>query len=153
MKVLKFGGSSLADAACFNHVAEIINLYGQKTDVATVLSAPKGITNDLIALTDNLLQINDDQFQAQLAELEQKLRAILDTAFNLCPDINRDGLNKDFTDLLQRLNKLYGQKSDLTNLQSETSFPRSSFLPENISAWHRILPRLQSNHKPNLTRY
>ena len=65
MKVLKFGGSSLADAQCLlNASAIILDNMKQKADltgkstyknhIAVVLSAPKGITNRLVSLADSL---------------------------------------------------------------------------------------------------
>ncbi|MFT5453412.1 MAG: aspartokinase/homoserine dehydrogenase 1, partial [Enterobacterales bacterium] len=84
MKILKFGGSSLKNADRFLHVAKIVDDYSQKSQVATVLSAPKGITNDLITLTDGLETLNEDNLIAQQNCIEQKLLKILDDVFNEC---------------------------------------------------------------------
>ena len=52
MRVLKFGGSSLADAERFLRVADIaVNTHGQ-SQVALVLSAPAKVTNHLVALVE-----------------------------------------------------------------------------------------------------
>jgi aspartokinase/homoserine dehydrogenase 1 len=48
MKVLKFGGSSVKDAEKIRHVVAIINRQAQDDRVAVVLSAMKGVTDDLI---------------------------------------------------------------------------------------------------------
>lgn len=48
MRVLKFGGSSLADAQRFNRAADIILSNKQQSPVAAVLSAPAGVTNHLV---------------------------------------------------------------------------------------------------------
>ena len=54
MRVLKFGGSSLADAERFLRVADIaVNTHGQ-SQVALVLSAPAKVTNHLVALVVRL---------------------------------------------------------------------------------------------------
>ncbi|MBW8192089.1 bifunctional aspartate kinase/homoserine dehydrogenase I [Neiella marina] len=49
MRVLKFGGSSLADAARFNRAASIIINKASAGRIAVVLSAPGGVTNSLVS--------------------------------------------------------------------------------------------------------
>jgi len=49
--VHKFGGSSLADADCFRRVAAIVEDLGEPR-IALVLSASRGVTDELIALVD-----------------------------------------------------------------------------------------------------
>ena len=46
--VMKFGGSSVADAESIKHVAKIIANYSEKNRIVVVVSALKGITNQLI---------------------------------------------------------------------------------------------------------
>ena len=50
MRVLKFGGTSLANAERFNQVADIVINNQQQSQIALVLSAPAGVTNNLVAL-------------------------------------------------------------------------------------------------------
>ena len=50
MRVLKFGGSSLADAERFLRVSDIVVNNQQQVQVALVLSAPAKVTNLLVAL-------------------------------------------------------------------------------------------------------
>ena len=52
MRVLKFGGTSLANAERFNQVADIVINNQQQSQIALVLSAPAGITNNLVAVVD-----------------------------------------------------------------------------------------------------
>ncbi|GAA0810787.1 bifunctional aspartate kinase/homoserine dehydrogenase I [Colwellia asteriadis] len=54
MRVLKFGGSSLASAERFRQVAEIIKDKSQESKVAVVVSAPQGVTNHLVAMAENI---------------------------------------------------------------------------------------------------
>jgi len=54
MRVLKFGGSSLASAERFRQVAEIIKDKSQSSKVAVVVSAPQGVTNHLVAMAENI---------------------------------------------------------------------------------------------------
>ncbi|WP_354624895.1 bifunctional aspartate kinase/homoserine dehydrogenase I [Psychromonas sp. MME2] len=52
MRVLKFGGTSLANAERFNQVADIVINNHQQSQIALVLSAPAGVTNNLVAVVD-----------------------------------------------------------------------------------------------------
>ncbi|WP_017444694.1 bifunctional aspartate kinase/homoserine dehydrogenase I [Gayadomonas joobiniege] len=52
MQVLKFGGSSLANAERYQRVRDIVLEKRQATPVAVVLSAPKGVTNILVAMVE-----------------------------------------------------------------------------------------------------
>jgi aspartokinase/homoserine dehydrogenase 1 len=80
MKVLKFGGSSLADAKCFKHVASILNNYLSDSDISVVLSAPQGITNQLVALTD---AIKTNQTTEPLVnDITDRLSGLLNTTLN-----------------------------------------------------------------------
>ena len=54
MKVLKFGGSSLANVNCFKLVSDIVNQQAENSSVAVVVSAPQNITNDLVTLIVSL---------------------------------------------------------------------------------------------------
>ena len=53
MRVLKFGGTSLANAERFAGVADIIASNTHQGEVSTVLSAPAKITNALVAVVEN----------------------------------------------------------------------------------------------------
>jgi aspartokinase/homoserine dehydrogenase 1 len=52
MRVLKFGGTSLANAERFNQVADIVINNKQQSQIALVLSAPAGVTNNLVAVVE-----------------------------------------------------------------------------------------------------
>ena len=54
MRVLKFGGSSLASAERFVQVAKIIKNQSLSSAVAVVVSAPQGVTNHLVAMAENI---------------------------------------------------------------------------------------------------
>ncbi len=55
MRVLKFGGTSVANAERFLRVADILESNARQGQVATVLSAPAKITNHLVAMIEKLL--------------------------------------------------------------------------------------------------
>lgn len=61
MKVLKFGGSSLASIPRFLDVAHIVQSQLQAESIVLVLSAPQGVTNLLVELTDLAYLGSDDQ--------------------------------------------------------------------------------------------
>lgn len=59
MRVLKFGGTSLADANQFIRVANILRSSVQKEQIAVVLSAPAKITNYLVSAINHALNGSD----------------------------------------------------------------------------------------------
>ena len=68
--VHKFGGSSVADAACFRRVAEIIETSPNSRE-AVVLSACRGVTDALLALVA-LAETPDGDFAAGIEALSQR---------------------------------------------------------------------------------
>ena len=61
MKVLKFGGSSLANFEKFVQVAEIIKSAAEKDKLTVVLSAPATVTNSLIEIMDTSAKGGDSE--------------------------------------------------------------------------------------------
>ncbi|MDC9819911.1 bifunctional aspartate kinase/homoserine dehydrogenase I [Pectobacterium polonicum] len=59
MRVLKFGGTSVANAERFARVADIIENNARQGQVATVLSAPAKITNHLVAMIEKTVAGQD----------------------------------------------------------------------------------------------
>lgn len=59
MRVLKFGGTSVANAERFLRVADILENNAQQGQVATVLSAPAKITNHLVAMIEKTISVQD----------------------------------------------------------------------------------------------
>ena len=55
MRVLKFGGTSVANAERFLRVADILESNARQGQVATVLSAPAKITNHLVAMIEKTM--------------------------------------------------------------------------------------------------
>jgi aspartokinase/homoserine dehydrogenase 1 len=66
----KFGGSSLADADCFQRVAAILLERDDSTQV-TVVSAMQGVTNALIAVAQ-VAAAKDPAWQSQWSELRER---------------------------------------------------------------------------------
>lgn len=83
MKVLKFGGSSLADAQRYLRVAEISLSTHQTDGAAVVLSAPKGVTNALSLLCEQAAADEDfvplfDKLNALVSGIAADLQQTLD---------------------------------------------------------------------------
>jgi len=81
MQVLKFGGSSVANAENINKVVEIIKNKKDDTKTILVVSALGGIT-DLLLKTARLAEANDELYKSVLKEIEDKH---LDAVKNLIP--------------------------------------------------------------------
>ncbi len=85
MKVLKFGGSSVRDGRCFLSICELIESRSNEGGLAVVLSAPQGVTNQLVALVD----------EAELGEeLTEKISALKSRFQGIADEIHSE--NKSF---------------------------------------------------------
>lgn len=93
MRVLKFGGSSMANQDCIKRVSEIVQAANKKQKVAVVLSAMKGVTDLLISCAraaengeesyNNILkQITDKHDQALQALIPAASLAKVTPAFS-----------------------------------------------------------------------
>ena len=71
MQVLKFGGSSVANATNMNKVVEIVLKAALKEPTILVVSAMGGVTDSLIN-TGKLAESGDESYKTILKELEQK---------------------------------------------------------------------------------
>ena len=83
MKVLKFGGSSLASAARFAEVAHIVHQQSLVEPLILVLSAPQGVTNSLLRLVEQARTGADcsadlQQLRGRLQELVEAAKPLLD---------------------------------------------------------------------------
>ncbi len=78
MQVLKFGGSSVANAENINKVVTIIKNKKTETKTIVVVSALGGIT-DMLLKTAALAEANDESYKSVLQEIETKhLQAVKD---------------------------------------------------------------------------
>ncbi|MGB3725398.1 MAG: bifunctional aspartate kinase/homoserine dehydrogenase I [Glaciecola sp.] len=116
MKVLKFGGSSLADATRYLKVFEISANTHRSTDAkgaAVVLSAPKGVTNALSLLCEQAEQGKD--YGELLAKLNMTLHGIASELKTELPNFEFDIVNAFIT---ERLDMLTQQLQGITLLKS-----------------------------------
>ncbi|RQW62995.1 bifunctional aspartate kinase/homoserine dehydrogenase I [Vibrio viridaestus] len=90
MRVLKFGGSSLADADRFLRAAQIVANNAKQEEVSVVLSAPGKTTNKLVAIIESALKNGESEVQIEelqtsfdqlFAGIKQELPTIDGTAF------------------------------------------------------------------------
>ena len=71
MKVLKFGGSSVANAQNIKLVIEIVAKKAQNDRLAVVVSAFSGVT-DLLLKTSNEAALKNESYLTTLEEIKQK---------------------------------------------------------------------------------
>ena len=103
MKVLKFGGSSLADAERYLRVKDISIACHTDVGAAVVLSAPKGVTNALSLLCDEAASGKD--YGELFAKLNMVLFGILDDLQNNVPNFSQVKLAEFIQYTLNELNQ------------------------------------------------
>ncbi|MER2498445.1 bifunctional aspartate kinase/homoserine dehydrogenase I [Vibrio neptunius] len=101
MRVLKFGGSSLADADRFLRAADIIANNAQQEEVAVVLSAPGKTTNKLVAVIEGALK--NGEAELQIAELEDSFRDLYQDIKQVLPTIDGSGYDNQVKTSLTQL--------------------------------------------------
>ncbi|AUI85314.1 bifunctional aspartate kinase/homoserine dehydrogenase I [Vibrio azureus] len=101
MRVLKFGGSSLADADRFLRAADIIANNAQQEEIAVVLSAPGKTTNKLVAVIESALRSGDAELQ--IKELEASFNTLLKDIQKVIPNIDSSAFDEQVTSSLSQL--------------------------------------------------
>jgi aspartokinase/homoserine dehydrogenase 1 len=87
MRVLKFGGSSLATAERFLKVAKIIKDKSLASPIAIVVSAPQGVTNHLVAMAENIS--DETKLATDLSLFKHAIDTIIDDLSASLPEFNR----------------------------------------------------------------
>lgn len=90
MRVLKFGGTSLANPERFIQAANIIEKAHLKDQAAGVLSAPAKITNHLVAIVDKT--IVGESFETNLKEATEIFHNIINGLYAVNNNVDREGL-------------------------------------------------------------
>jgi len=135
MKVLKFGGSSLANAEKFISVADIVLNENNQSNISVVLSAPQGITNLLVSLVESAEGKKD--FREIVHQLIQRIQGIkrnlvlqLPNHASLSVDKLDKSIKEEFEWLAQLLEgaKLLGHCPEQTAAQILTLGERISIL-------------------------
>ena len=78
MKILKFGGSSLATTDCVRGVARIVLEEARRGPVIVVLSAFQGVTNQLLDCA-RLAEKNDRRYNAAWKKIACRHRSAVDS--------------------------------------------------------------------------
>jgi len=86
MRVLKFGGSSLASAERFLQVANIIKDKSLSSNIAVVVSAPQGVTNHLVSMTENIT--DETKLVTDLDHFKRAITFIIDDLSARITDFN-----------------------------------------------------------------
>ncbi|HZV00236.1 MAG TPA: aspartate kinase [Planctomycetota bacterium] len=100
MKVMKFGGSCLQSAAGLKRLLELVSKEARP--LAIVLSALKGVTDDLIALTEAAARGGAPEKEARLGDLRRRH----EEAIRALPAENRTEAQRGVDALLQELQDL-----------------------------------------------
>ncbi|MDD0823987.1 bifunctional aspartate kinase/homoserine dehydrogenase I [Mannheimia sp. AT1] len=90
MRVLKFGGTSLANPERFIQAADIIEKAHLSDQAAGVLSAPAKITNHLVAIVDKA--IAGDSFESNLSEATEIFHNIINGLYEANNNFAREAL-------------------------------------------------------------
>ncbi|WP_394129739.1 bifunctional aspartate kinase/homoserine dehydrogenase I [Shewanella maritima] len=90
MKVMKFGGTSLANWQRFSMAAEIILTTTKTTSVATVLSAPATVTNGLLNMVD--LAVDKQPYEAVVGQVEKVFSQLFSDAAVVLNDAQQQAL-------------------------------------------------------------
>lgn len=119
MRVLKFGGTSVANAERFLRVADILESNAQQGQVATVLSAPAKITNHLVAMIEKTISGQDALPNISDAEriFSELLQGLADAQPGFEYDRLKTRVDLEFAQLKQVLHgiSLLGQCPDRVN--------------------------------------
>jgi len=75
LRVMKFGGTSVGDAACIQRVAKIVSDASREGPVVVVVSAMSGVTNKLIEAATRSEAGDHDQANARFAAAPQAARS------------------------------------------------------------------------------
>jgi bifunctional aspartokinase / homoserine dehydrogenase 1 len=104
MKVLKFGGTSVANAERFLRVAEIIENNAKQEQNATVLSAPAKITNHLVAMVEKTVAGQD--IQNNICDAEKIFANLLEGIAKAQPNFAYEQMKRFALDELNNVKQL-----------------------------------------------
>ncbi|MCE2570930.1 bifunctional aspartate kinase/homoserine dehydrogenase I [Motilimonas eburnea] len=104
MRVLKFGGTSLANAERFNRAADIVISNQQQSQVALVLSAPAGVTNNLVEVVQQTSQGHNPE--RQVAAIKTIFNDLIVGLSALYPAFRHNALLTQTDEVLAKVSKL-----------------------------------------------
>lgn len=130
MRVLKFGGTSLASAQRFSRAADIITRNCGKNEVSAVLSAPAKVTNALVDVIENT--INRGETERQIEQIHAIFVGIFDGLAEIEPDIDTEMLYQKLAQTLGQL-KQYIQGIALLGICPDNIYARIISKGERVS--------------------
>ncbi|QCI22073.1 bifunctional aspartate kinase/homoserine dehydrogenase I [Buchnera aphidicola] len=101
MKLLKFGGTSLANAEKFLYVSNIIEKNAQSEQISVVLSAPAKVTNYLVSIAEKVIQDNQVLEIINLTEIIfiDLIKDLAKRQSNFCYIETKESIKKEFIQL------------------------------------------------------
>ncbi|QTM69307.1 bifunctional aspartate kinase/homoserine dehydrogenase I [Buchnera aphidicola (Hormaphis cornu)] len=111
MRILKFGGTSLANAKCFLNVVHILEKTIKEEKIAVVLSAPAKITNYLISSIQENLN-NQSNFR-NINNAQKIFRDLIYKLHNNQPSLSQETIFNNINDIFINLKKLLKQINTL----------------------------------------
>jgi len=103
MRVLKFGGSSLASAERFRQVANIIKDKSESSKLAVVVSAPQGVTNHLVAMAENIS--DEAKLVTDLGHFKRAITTIIEDLSASIANFNRQHCEQALTNYEHQLSR------------------------------------------------
>ncbi|WP_199610838.1 bifunctional aspartate kinase/homoserine dehydrogenase I [Flocculibacter collagenilyticus] len=100
MQVLKFGGSSLANAERISAVAQLIKQRSDAAKIMVVLSAPQGVTNELVEMSE--LAFLGYDFKESVAKQEQRLTGLVES-FECLSELQKNKLKAQLITTSEKL--------------------------------------------------
>lgn len=115
MKVLKFGGTSLANWERFSNVAEIVSDTAKKEQTAIVLSAPATVTNSLVELMATALNGGD------YTPVSNRLENLFNNLYNSSESFIGSDKRKIIESTLQQKIELWKSRAECIKVLGECS--------------------------------
>ena len=104
LRVMKFGGTSVADASCIRNVVEIIRASSQASDLVVVVSAMAGVTNKLIEAAVQSEAGNHSAVEKILQELQNQHARTVESLIESSTE--RDRLGRQMQELFEQAHRL-----------------------------------------------
>lgn len=123
MKVLKFGGSSVASSENIYKVINIVKKSSEKTEVAVIVSALGGITN-LLLETGELACANNELYKEKLKAIEERH---IQVVRELIPINNQSGILGTVKKMLNKLENILEGVFLINELSNKTADKIVSF--------------------------
>ena len=104
LRVMKFGGTSVADASCIGKVVEIIRAASRESNLVVVVSAMNGVTNKLIEAATKSEAGNRKAVTAIFEELRGQHDAVVNSLIHSAVERNR--ISRKMQELFQEGDRL-----------------------------------------------